>query len=401
MNRVAITGMGMIAPAGVTVAENWDALVAGRSAIGALECDRLELLQTRIAAQVRDFDPSRWMPARQAATMDRFSQMAVAAALDSLADAGLAPHDAMVERAAVIIGIGVGGLLTLDDAFYRFYGERKSRAHPLTIPKLMANAAPSQVSMVTGAQGVTYALASACASGAHAMGNAAQLIRHGVTSVALAGGTEACLSAGTVLGWEALRVLATDTCRPFSANRSGLVLGEGAAVFVLEAWDHAVARGADIHAELIGYGATADARDLTTPDAAGALRAMQNAVADAGVPLDRIGYVNAHGTGTMINDRTEAQVLRSLFGEGRVPPVSSSKGVLGHGLGTAGALEAAATVMALKHGVLPPTANCDKPDATLGIDMIPGDARDATVDVALSNSFAFGGLNAVLALARV
>lgn len=398
--RVAVTGVGAISAAGMTASATWEAVRDARPAIGPIDVPRSERLNIKIAAQVRGFQPETLLPPKKAAMMDRFSQFAVVAANEAVAEAGLAPGDEALSAAAVIIGIGVGGLITLDDSFFRLYGEGSHRTHPLTIPKLMCNAAASQVSMMLGAHGITYAIASACASGTHAIGIAAQLVRSGAVKVAIGGGSEACITTGTMHGWEALRVLSSDTCRPFSRNRSGLVLGEGAGVMVLEDWDHAVARGAPILGEILGFGANADAGDLTSPDPVGAAAAMTLAIRDAGLTPADIGYINAHGTGTTINDRVEATAVAMTFDGVRVPPISSSKGVLGHGLGAAGALEAVVTVRALAEQVMPPTANCDDPDTDLGLDMIPNEARPARFETALSNSFAFGGLNAVLAFGR-
>ncbi|WP_037522206.1 beta-ketoacyl-[acyl-carrier-protein] synthase family protein [Sphingobium yanoikuyae] len=399
MKRVAVTGVGAVSAAGLTADDMWRSVRDGRSGIGPLQCARQDMIATKIAAQALDFDPEVHFDPRRSGALDRFSQFAVVAAREAVAQSGLTRGDASLRAAAAIVGIGVGGMVTLDDAFYRMYGQNIARAHPLTIPKLMCNAAASQVSMDIGTHGITYAIASACASGTHAIGVAAQLVRSGACQVALTGGAEACVTAGTLIGWEALRVLANDTCRPFSRNRSGLVLGEGAGMLVLEDWDSAVARGAPILAEILGFGANADAGDLTSPDADGAADAIRLALADGGLLPEAVGYVNAHGTGTTINDRVESTALRSVFGDA-LPPVSSSKAVLGHALGAAGALEAVVTICALRHQVIPPTANCDQPDEELGIDMVPDGARDASFGAALSNSFAFGGLNAVLALGR-
>ncbi|MGC6401655.1 beta-ketoacyl-[acyl-carrier-protein] synthase family protein [Sphingomonas sp. FW199] len=400
MARVAITGLGAVTPAGATAASTWDAVRAGRSAIGPLDCSRSDRLSVKIAAQVRDFDPGAVLPPKRAGMMDRFAQFAVVAAEEAVAHSGLDRDDPAFTAAAVITGIGVGGLITMDEAFFQLYAENKTRTHPLTIPKLMCNAAASQVSMALGTHGITYAVASACASGTHAIGLASQLVRSGAVKVAIAGGTEACITTGTLHGWEALRVLATDTCRPFCRGRQGLVLGEGSGMLVLEDWDHAVARGAPILGEVLGFGANADAGDLTSPDPEGAAAAMALAIKDAGLTPDRIGYINAHGTGTTMNDRVEAQAIHSIFDGHPLPLVSSSKAVLGHGLGAAGAMEAVATVMALAEQIVPPTANCIDPDTDLGIDMVPEGPRQHAFDAALSNSFAFGGLNAVLAFGR-
>lgn len=399
MRRVAITGLGAVSAAGSTAEETWAAVRDGRSGIGPLQCSRTDNVATKVAAQALDFDPLVHFEGKRASVLDRFSQLAVVAAREAVAQSGLSAQDAGLRSACTIIGVGVGGLHTLDDAFYRVYGEQAARVHPFTIPKLMCNAAASQISMDLGTHGITYAVASACASGTHAIGIAAQMIRSGASSVAIAGGSESCVTTGTLMGWEALRVLANDTCRPFSKNRSGLVLGEGAGILVLEDWEHAHARGATIYAEVLGFGANADAGDLTSPDMDGAAAAVRLALADARLSPDAIDYVNAHGTGTMMNDRVESSALRAVFGD-TPPPLSSSKAVLGHALGAAGALEAVVAVRALYDQVIPPTANCDQPDHDLGIDMVPGGARDAVLRAALSNSFAFGGLNAVLAFGQ-
>lgn len=398
MNRVAITGVGMISAAGLTAAESWAAVREGRSGIGPLAIDRQEVLAGSVAAQVRGFDPEAHFERSRAGTLDRFAQFAVVAAREAAEQAGLERGGPALRDAAVIVGIGVGGMTTLDDSFYRLYHDGR-RVHPFTIPKLMCNAAPSHVSMDLGARGITFAIASACASGTHAIGTAAQMVRSGAVRLAIAGGSEACVTAGTLAGWEALRVVSRDTCRPFSRNRSGLILGEGAGMLVLENRDDAVARGAPILGEVLGFGANADAGDLTSPDVEGAAAAIRLAIEDAGLTPGAIDYVNAHGTGTTMNDQIESQALRQVF-EGAPPPVSSSKAVLGHALGAAGALEAVVTLLALRDQVIPPTANCDDPDLDLGIDMVAEGPRAAVLRHALSNSFAFGGLNAVIVLGR-
>lgn len=399
MRRVAVTGVGAVSAAGHDMAATWQGVREGRSGIGPLEMARQEYVNCRIAAQVRDFDPATHFNPRQLSPLDRFSQFAVIAAREALAASGLDPQGEAVRQAPCIVGIGVGGLKTLDDSFYRLYHEKIARAHPLTVPRLMCNAAASQVSMHLGLHGLSYAVASACASGTHAVGQAFNLVRSGMAKVAFSGGTEACIAPGTIVGWEALRVLAPDTCRPFSRNRSGLVLGEGGAMLVLEDMEHAVGRGATVLAEVLGFGGNADAADLTSPDMDNAAAAIALALRDAGVEPGQVGYINAHGTGTTMNDATESAAIRKVFGDAP-PPLSSSKAVLGHTLGAAGALEAAVTVMALREQVLPPTANCTEPDLDLGVDMIPEGPRAAQFDVAVSNSFAFGGLNAVLVLGR-
>jgi nodulation protein E len=399
MNRVAITGLGVVSPVGSDLGSYWDALVEGRSGIGPLMSVPTERLTVRIAAQVKNHFPERNFHSRTVPLLDRFAQFAVIAARHAVIDSGLVFSEELAEATATIVGTGVGGQHTLDDGYFRLYGQNAARLHPFTIPRLMVNAAASQISMDLGLKGPAFAVASACASGAHAIGVALDMIRCGRASVALAGGAEACLTVGTLKGWEALRVLSADTCRPFSRNRSGLVLGEGAAILVLEPLDRAVARGARIYAELRGFGMSADADDIIAPNAKGSARAIRAALADARMPEDSVDYINAHGTGTTLNDSTETQAIRAVFGtHADRLAISSSKAVLGHGLGAAGAFEAAATALAIHKRVLPPTANFEEPDLDCDLDVIPNIARDGRIRCALSNSFAFGGLNAVLAL---
>jgi len=402
MNRVAITGIGVVSPVGSDLETYWHALVDGRSGIGPITSIPTDRLTVRIAAEVKNHVPEQNFEARAVPRLDRFAQFAVMAARKAVADAGLEISEELAETAATIIGTGVGGQNTLDDAYHRLYAQNAPKLHPFTIPRLMVNAGASQISMDLGLRGPTFAVASACASGSHAIGLAFDMIRSGRAPVALAGGAEACITVGTLKGWEALRALSSDTCRPFCRTRSGLVLGEGAAILVLEPLDRAMTRGARIYAEVRGFGMSADAADIIVPNADGSGRAMRAALKDAGANADSIDYVNAHGTGTTINDATETQAIRAVFGShaDRLA-VSSSKAVLGHGLGAAGALEAAATALAIQRHVLPPTANYEEPDSTCDLDVVPNTARDGRIRCAISNSFAFGGLNAVLALGEV
>jgi nodulation protein E len=397
MNRVVITGIGIVSPVGCTLSEFWSALVEGRSGIRPIQAIPTARLATAFAAQVLAYDAQVQFGRKQANILDRFAQFAVSAARDAVSDAGLEIDEELAPQIATIIGTGAGGLNTLDDAYYRLYGENALTLHPLTIPRFMGNAAASHVSVDLGLKGPAYSVASACASGTHAIGQAFHMVRSGTAPVAIAGGAEACLSVGTIKAWEALRLLSNDTCRPFSKTRTGLVLGEGAAILALEARDRAVARGASIYAELRGFGMSADAVDMLSPDPDGAARAIQAALRDAGANPEEIDYVNAHGTGTTMNDRTEISVLRSVFGAhaGRLA-ISSNKGVLAHGLGAAGALEAAATALTLRHQIAPPTANFEEPDPECDLDVIPNTARQMPIRAAISNSFALGGLNAVL-----
>ena len=402
MNRVVITGIGVVSPVGGDLASFWRALVEGRSGIGPITTIPTERLNVRIAAEVRDYQPEKHFPARTAALMDRVAQFGVIAARNALTDAGLTLDEKSARSTAAIIGTGVGGQLSQDEAYHRLYGENAARLHPFTIPRLMVNSASSHISIDLGIKGPTFTVASACASGTHALGLALDMVRVGRVPMALAGGAEACLAVGTVKGWEALRVLSGDTCRPFSRTRSGLVLGEGAAILVLETLDHARARDARIYAELRGFGMTADADDVTAPNVEGEAAAIRAALDDAALPTDAIAYVNAHGTGTTLNDATETAAIRAVFGtHADRLAVSSCKAVLGHGLGAAGALEAAASALAIHHGALPPTANFEEPDPACDLDVIPNVARQQRIAHAISNSFAFGGLNAVLVLSAI
>jgi len=401
MNRVVVTGIGVVSPIGSTREEFWSGLVEARSGIGPITRIPTERLNIRIAAEVRDFDPSQHFDSKRLGMMDRFSQFAVVAARAAVKDAQLDITEELALSAATIIGNSGGGLNTVDDSYFKLYGENATRAHPLTIPRLMGNAPSSLISMDLGLKGPTFTITSACASGTHAIGQAFQMVRMGQVQMALAGGTEAGITVGTMKAWEALRVMSADTCRPFSRTRSGLVLGEGAAIFVLEPRESAVARGAPIYGELRGFGMSADAGDITALDPDGAARAMSAALTDAKVNPDDIDYVNAHGTGTGLNDKGETTALHKAFGDSAEHlAVSSSKAVLGHSLGAAGALEFAATALALHHQTIPPTANFEEPDPDCDLDYVPNTARNAPLELAMSSSFAFGGLNAVLVLGR-
>jgi nodulation protein E len=397
MNRVVITGIGVVSAAGSELEEFWSALVEGRSAIGPFSVSRGDRLKTRIAAQVSVFDPAAHFAPKASGLMDRFSQFGVVAARAAVRNSGLDISDEEALETATVIGSACGGQSTADDSYFKLYSENSPRLHPLTIPRLIPNAAASQISMDLGLKGPAFCVATACASGTHAIGMAFHMVRSGQAPLALAGGAEACLTVGTIKAWEALRVLSHDTCRPFSRTRSGLVLGEGAAVLVLEDRTRALGRGARVFAEILGFGMSADAGEITTPDPNGAARAMRAALKDARRNADEVDYINAHGTGTAQNGRSETTALRDVFGpDARRIAVSSSKAVLGHGLGAAGAFEMAATALAVHGRTIPPTANFEEADPDCDLDVVPNTARQATINVAMSNSFAFGGLNAVL-----
>lgn len=401
MHRVVVTGIGVVSPVGLKLEDFWQALVEGRSGIGPLTLFTTDKLNIRIAAEVKNFDPGVHFTNKQAHLMDRFAQFAVVAARSAVRDAQLQISDQLALEIATVVGTGIGGQSTIDFSYFKFYGQGVSRAHPLTIPRLMANAGACHVTMDLGLRGPTWAVTTACASGTHAIGQAFHMVRLGQAPVAVTGGAEASLTLGSMKSWEALRVLSPDTCRPFSKTRSGMVLGEGAAMLVLETREHALARGARIYAEILGFGMSADAGELTGADAEGEARAMRAALKDASIGTENVDYVNAHGTGTDMNDRTEAQAIHRVFGDraARVP-ISSCKGVLGHSLGGSGALEFAATALALQTQTIPPTANFEAPDPACALDCVPNVARRAPIAVAMSSSFAFGGLNAVLVAGR-
>lgn len=405
--QVVVTGLGIVSPIGQDLASFEEALFAGRCGIGPITTLPTDRLAIRIAAEVRGFDPDAHFDPRRLGLLDRMSQFALVAARQAVAASGLTftsdLGEALGGRAATILGTGVGGIGTLDDAFHRLYAEDAARLHPFTIPRQMVSAPTSHLSMEFGLTGPAFTASSACASAGHAIAMAFQMVRAGMAEVAVTGGAEASLSVGALKGWEAMRVVSPDGCRPFCRTRNGMVLGEGAAILVLETLEHARARGADILAEVAGAGLSADASDITTPDADGAARAMRAALADAGLDAEEVGYLNAHGTGTAANDATEARAIHAVFGEhARRLTVSSTKSMVGHPLGSAGALEAVATILALRRQTAPPTIGVVEPDPACALDVVPGEARAlAGLNAALSNSFAFGGLNAVLAFRRV
>ena len=400
MRRVAITGVGAISALGRTAADFAASLCAGRCGIGPIESADTSQIRFRNGAEVRGYSHQPYFDDRRADFIDRFAQFAVIAAREAVADAGVAWTPELRENAAIVTGSCVGGQSTEDIGFRDVYKLGLNRVHPLTIPKTMANAGASHISMEFGITGPSFTISTACSSSSHAIGQAFWMVRSGMTDLALAGGSEAPFSFGILKAWEAMRVVSPETCRPFSRDRKGMVLGEGAAMLVLEPLEAAELRGARIHAEIVGFGMSADASHITQPSAEGAARAMRAALRDAGLEPERIGYINAHGTGTMANDSTETAAIRAVFGAHTAGlPVSSTKSMHGHALGAAGALECLAAVTALRDGVLPPTANFNEPDPECDLDVIPNHSRRAQVEFALSNSFAFGGLNAVLALA--
>jgi nodulation protein E len=402
MRRVAITGMGAICALGHDASATWTAMREGRPAIGPITNIPTELLTIKVAAEVRGYDPLAHFESKRLVLLDRVSQFALIAAREAVAQSGLDfRDDTRGERTACIIGTGIGGENSHNEQSSRFYGDRNPRVHPLAIVRVMANAPACHVGMEFGLTGPSFAVVSACASANHAMAQAFEMVRSGKVDFAVTGGTEACITVPTIKAWEAMRVTADDTCRPFCKQRRGMVLGEGAGVFVLEEYEHARARGATILAEFAGAGMSADAGDIVLPSEIGAARALSAALTDARLGPGDVDYINAHGTGTPANDPTESKAIRRVFGEhADALCVSSTKSIHGHALGAAGAIELIAAIGALREGVIPPTANFVDADPECDLDYVPNVAREKPVRAVLSNSFAFGGLNAVVAIAR-
>ena len=383
----------------------WQSLAQGRSGIGPIPPDvgpvpemGMDQVRFKNGAAVLGYNPEDHFPRKSINFMDRFAQFSVVAAREAVAQAGIEWTEDLRESSAIITGSCMGGRFTEEAGYWELFHHGRHRVHPLTIPLGMSNAGASHISMEFGIHGPAYNFSTACSSSAHAIGNALWMVRSGAAPLAIAGGCEAPLFLGGLKAWEAMRVVSQDTCRPFSANRTGMVLGEGAAMLVLEPLESALARGAKPLAEIIGFGMSADACHVTQPSAEGAARAMRAALRDGKLSPDQVGYINAHGTATEANDRMETTAIHAVFGSRASSlPVSSTKSMHGHTLGAAGAIEAVATVMALNHGVLPPTANFTQADPACALDVIPNQARQESVEVAISQSFAFGGLNAVLA----
>jgi 3-oxoacyl-[acyl-carrier-protein] synthase II len=410
--RVVITGIGLVTPLGVGTEANWSALMAGRSGIGPITRFDASQHPVRIAGQVPGFDAEQWFGRKDARKMDAFIQYAVAAARLAVEDAGLPRPlaEADQERTGVQIGVGVGGMETLEEAFEVLRTKGPSRISPFTIPRLIPNMAAGQVSIELQACGPNLGSVSACATGAHSVGDAARLIATGDADCMIAGGAEAAITSLSIAGFAALRALSrrndepTRASRPFDKERDGFVAAEGAGVLVLEALERATARGARIYAEVAGYGQSGDACHMTAPhpEGRGAKAAMRNAIADAGLSPDAIGYLNAHGTSTEFNDAVESLAIKAVFGDhARRLWVSSTKSMTGHMLGAAGAVEAAYTALTLHRGEVPPTINYEHPDPECDLDYVPNEPRHARFEAALSNSFGFGGANAALVLRRV
>ncbi|MFC3206161.1 beta-ketoacyl-[acyl-carrier-protein] synthase family protein [Aquamicrobium soli] len=400
-NRVVITGLGGICGLGTNASAIWDGLRSGRSAIGEVTTHDLHNLKVKVGCEVKEM-PDHGIPHRQTVSMDRFSLLAVIAAREAMRQSGLVEGDADSYRMGAVVGVGICGWEAIEENYRALLLEGKNRAGIFTVPKVMPGAPAGQVSMDLGLRGPTFGVTSACSSANHAIASAVDQIRLGRADVMLAGGTDAPLSWGVLKAWEALRVLAPDTCRPFSADRQGLVLGEGAGMAVLESFDHATARGAEILGEIAGVGFSADASDIVAPTVEGPENAMRACLADAGLNPEDVDYLNAHGTGTKANDMIETKAVKRVFGSYvKDLSVSSTKSMHAHCLGASGALEMIACVNAIREGIVPPTANYREPDPECDLDITPNTPRERQVKVALSNAFAFGGTNAVLAFKGV
>ncbi len=407
--RVVVTGMGIVSPIGNDPGTVWQALMEGRSGTATIRRFDAQDLPSRIAGEVRAFDATQYLPAKEARRTDRFVQFAVAAAKEALRSAGLDGTTAFAERTGVLIGSALGGVETFEQGVETLRTRGPSKVSPFMIPMFLADMAGGYVAIEIGARGPNFATLSACASGANAIGEGMRMIREGRVDIVLAGGSEAPLTPSVVAGFAALQALsrrndAPETAsRPFDRTRDGFVIAEGAAILVLEAEDVARSRGAPILAEVVGYGTTADAHHIVQPcsDGAGAVAAMRQALADAELQTGDIDYVNAHGTSTPLNDIAETAALKTVFGgRSKVPPVSSTKALTGHLLGAAGALEAAICVLALQHQTIPPTWHLREPDPACDLDYVANEPRAASLRYVMTNAFGFGGHNAVLILGR-
>jgi len=412
MRRVVITGMGLVTPLGIGVEENWRALIEGRSGIGPITQFDTTGFATKIAGEVKDFDATRWIDKREVRSLDRFLQVAISAGQLAMEDSGLPLRfeGEAAERAGCYVGAGLGGVRTIEKT-YSVLTEKGPRHgfSPYFVTSIIVNLAPGQISIRHNLKGPNMSHVSACSTGAHSIGEAARIIQLDICDVMVAGGAEATISVLGVGGFNAMRALSTRNAeptkasRPFDKDRDGFVIAEGAGILVLEELDHAKKRGARIYAELVGYGATADAHHITSPspDGEGAQRCMRMALRDAKIAPDQIGYINAHGTSTRQNDATETKAVKGVFGPHAAKlAISSTKSMTGHTLGAAGGIETAFSALVVQRGVLPPTINRDTPDPECDLDVVPNQAREKRVDRALSNSFGFGGTNATVIVAR-
>jgi len=401
MKRVVITGAGTVNALAQDVAGTLAAFAEGRCGITALDIPDIDRLSIKIGGQVHGWDPEAHFNRQQIVLFDKFTQFTLVAARQAIAQSGLNFDGRLGNEAGVVLGTAGGGVNTWDENYRAVYGEGKNRVHPFVVPKLMNNAAASHVSMEFNLRGPSFTVATACASSNHAMGQAFHMVRSGMARAMVTGGSESMLCFGGIKAWEGLRVMSKDACRPFSLNRNGMVQGEGAAVFVFEELEHARKRQAEILAEVVGFAMTSDAADIVMPSRQGAARAIAGALRDARLNPADVGYINAHGTGTAANDKTECAAVAEVFGpQADHVMMSSTKAMHGHLIGGTGAVELLACIMALRDGIIAPTIGYEEPDPECALDVVPNVAREARVDVAISNAFAFGGLNAVLALRK-
>jgi 3-oxoacyl-[acyl-carrier-protein] synthase II len=407
--RVVVTGIGVISPVGLTVSETWEAIISGKSGIDYISHFDPTPFETKFAAEVKGFDPRAYVSRREAHRMDRFTQLAVAASLQAVETARLTIDDSNAEETGVFIGNSVCGLLEVSEQLRILSEAGPRRISPILAPTMTGDAPPVQISLLLGAKGPNYSLSSACSSSSDSIGHAYETIRYGEAKVVIAGGTEAPVIPICVAAFNAARALSTrndkpqNACRPFDAKRDGFVLGEGAAVLVLEDLSYALERGAPILAEIIGYSATSDAFHITqpSPDGVGATKALSIALKRAGISPHEVDYINAHGTATQLNDKVETYAIKSVFGEHAYRiPTSASKSMIGHLLGAAGAIEAAISILTINHGIIPPTINLNHPDPDCDLDYVPNKAHPAEITTAISNSFGFGGHNSVLIFRR-
>ncbi len=408
--RIVVTGIGVVSPVGVGKTDYWNSLVSGVSGIGRITHFDPTDFDVQIAAEVKDFDVTKWIDRKESRRMDRFVHFGVAAALDAIEDAGLKITSANAERVGVLVGSGIGGLKTLEEQVKVLVENGPSKISPFLIPMMIADMASGHISIITGAKGPNSTVVTACATGAHALGDSLEIIRRGAADVMICGGTEAAVTRVGVAGFGNMKAMTskyndnpTKASRPFEAGRDGFVIGEGAGVVVLESLEHAEARGAHIYCELAGYGMSGDAYHMTQPAAGGegVARAMVAALKDADVQPEMVGYINAHGTSTPLNDKNETAALKTVFGDHAYKlSISSTKSMTGHLLGGAGGIEAVAAALAIHSGVLPPTINYDTPDPDCDLDYIPNVARTQQVEVAVSNNSGFGGHNAVIVMRR-
>jgi 3-oxoacyl-[acyl-carrier-protein] synthase II len=406
--RVVVTGLGIVSPVGIGIEQAWDNLVHGRSGVGPITKFDATLLSTRIAAEVKGFDPAKWMPPKEVRRSDTFIHYGIAATRLALEDAGLAIDDSNAERTGVIVGSGIGGLPMIEANILEMGAKGPRRISPFFVPGSIINMVAGLISIQVGAKGPNVSMVSACTTSSHCVGEAGRIIEYGDADVMIAGGTEATICLSGMGGFCSLKALSernddpTTASRPFDRERDGFVLGEGAGILILEEYEHARSRGARIYCELAGMGMSADANHITAPDMDGPRRAMLAALRNGGINADEVQYLNAHGTSTPLGDANETAAVKAAFGDhaGRIA-VNSTKSMHGHLLGAAGGVEALITALAIHHQLSPPTINLVNPDPACDLDYVPGTAREMKIDVALSNSFGFGGTNGTLAFRRL